>query len=206
MEEVTGVGSDPMSRFRPVSVALVALLLAGCGGGEETGDEDVLARARPATTATTPTTAAATGACGLKPLTFVAERWQGVGAAPSGAGVLWEQTYTFSNPNTVDVRLQPLVIHLRLTGSLGYFLKMARSTFRPAPDEVVPAGRDQQRVAYAWLDTGNTAATEDIFVTTSARTAGGDCVVPVDRLQTVQPPPHVLALPNCDPQQATAPC
>jgi hypothetical protein len=186
----------------------LGLVLVACGsGGEGTAGDDALARPRPSTTSATPTTAAASAPCGLRPLTFQSERWQAGGqGGPGGAGVLWEQTYTFSNPNTVEVRLQPHTVHLRLTGSLGYFLKMARSSFRPAPDEMVPAGKDQQRVAQVWLEPGNTPATEDVFVTTSARVAGADCAVPVERLSTTAPPGHVLALPTCDPQQATTPC
>jgi len=140
-------------------------------------------------------------------MTFTNERWQGSsGPAPAGDGVLWEQTFTFSNPNSGDVRLTSLVAHLRLSGSGGYFLKFARTTFRPTPDEMVPAGRDQQRVAQVWMAPGNTPATEDVFATTSARVGGTDCPVPVERLSTSGVPAHVLALPSCDPQQPTAPC
>jgi len=184
-----------------------ALLLVACGGGEGTTGDDAAAPPPRAQATTTAAPAAATGACGLKPMTFTNERWQGSSApAPPGDGVLWEQTFTFSNPNTVDVRLTSLVAHLRLSGSGGYFLKFARTTFRPAPDEMVPAGRDQQRVAQVWMAPGNTPATEDVFATTSARVGGADCPVPVERLSTSPVPAHVLALPTCDPQQPTAPC
>ncbi len=149
----------------------------------------------------------ATGPCGLKPMTFVNERWQGSGVAPpGGAGVLWEQTFTFSNPNTVDVRLSTPMVQLRLSGSGGYFLKFARSTFRPVGDDVVPAGRDQTRVAEVWLAAGNTPATEDMFATTSAQVGGADCPVAVERLSTAPVPTHVLTLPSCDPKDAASPC
>ena len=184
--------------------ALAALLVAACGDGGDGGDAgNTAAGGRPATTAPP----APTGACGLKPMTFVNERWQGSGVAPpGGAGVLWEQTFTFSNPNTADVRLSAQAVHLRLSGSGGYFLKFARTTFRPAPDEMVPAGRDQQRVAQVWLAPGNTPATEDVFATTSAKVGGADCPVAVERLSTAPVPAHVLALPSCDPKDAGAPC
>ncbi|MGI8809423.1 MAG: hypothetical protein ACR2KK_16610 [Acidimicrobiales bacterium] len=182
------------------------LLAVACGGGEGGGGGDAAAPVRPSTTAP-PMAVAAPGACGLKPMTFVNERWQGSGAAPpSGTGVLWEQTFTFSNPNTVDVRLLTQAVHLRLSGSGGYFLKFARTTFRLAPDDLVLAGRDQQRVAQVWLAEGNTPATEDVFATTSARVAGADCPVPVERLSAGAVPAHVLALPSCDPKDAGSPC
>ena len=196
-----------MRRVSLKASAVLVLLLVACGGGDGTGGDDPLARPQPPSSATTPTTAGATAPCGLKPLTFANERWQASGQAPSGGtGVLWEQAYTFTNPNTVDVRLQPHAVHLRLTGSLGYFLKMARSTFRSAPDELVPAGKAQQRIAHVWLAAGNTPSTEDVFVSTSATVGGSNCAVPVERLSTAPPPAHVLALPTCAPQEATAPC
>lgn len=140
-------------------------------------------------------------------MTFVNERWQGSDVAPpGGAGVLWEQTFTFSNPNTVDVRLSTLAVHLRLSGSGGYFLKFARSTFRPVADELVPAGREQQRVAQVWLAEGNTPATEDVFATTSAKVGDADCPVAIERLSTAAVPGHVMSLPSCDPKDAGAPC
>jgi hypothetical protein len=186
----------------------MAALLAACGGGDGTGVDDPTApppARAPSTTTAAP--ALASGPCWLKPMTFVNERWQGSGVAPpGGAGVLWEQTFTFSNPNTVDVRLTPQVVHLRLSGSGGYFLKFAKSTFRPVADEVVPAGRDQTRVAEVWLAAGNTPATEDMFATTSAKVGGADCPVAVERLSTAPVPAHVLTLPSCDPKEAAAPC
>jgi hypothetical protein len=140
-------------------------------------------------------------------MTFANERWQASAAAPPGeGGVVWEQTMTFANPTAVGVRLASVVVHLRLSGSGGYFLKLARSTARPVPDEVVPAGREQQRVAHVWLAPGNTPATEDVFVTTSANVAGTDCPVPVERLSTAPVPAHVLALPSCEPLPTVAPC
>jgi hypothetical protein len=187
---------------------LLTLVLAACGGGGDTTTDDAAAPPPPrAQVTTTAPPAAATGPCGLKPMTFTNERWQGSTApAAPGEGVLWEQTFTFLNPNSVDVRLTGLVAHLRLSGSGGYFLKFARTTFRPAPDEMVPAGRDQQRVAQVWMAPGNTPATEDVYAVTSAKVAGADCSVPVERLSTSPVPAHVLALPTCDPQQPTAPC
>ena len=185
---------------------LLASLLASCGDGGGTTD-DAAARPSRAQATTIVAPAAATNACGLKPMTFTNERWQGSSApAPPGDGVLWEQTFTFSNPNSVDIRLTSLVAHLRLSGSGGYFLKFARTTFRPTPDEMVPAGRDQPRVAQVWMAPGNTPATEDVFATTTAKVGGTDCPVPVERLSTSAVPAHVLALPTCDPQQPSAPC
>lgn len=181
---------------------LLALLLVACGG--DSGGTKA-AGGQPSTTAPA---AAPTGACGLKPLTFANERWQG-SATPApggGAGVVWEQTYTFSNPNTVDVRLSAMVVHLRLSDQGGHFLKFARTTFRPPADEVVPAGRDQERVALVWLAPGNTPATEDLFATTSARVAGADCPVAVERISTAAVPGHVQALPTCEPLPTVAPC
>ena len=186
----------------------MAALLAACGSGEGSDIEDAAAPppARAQTT-TTASPARATGPCGLKPMSFVNERWQGSGVAPPrGTGVLWEQTFTFSNPNTVDVRLSTPVVHLRLSGSGGYFLKFARSTFRPVADEVVPAGRDQTRGGEVWLAAGNTPATEDMFATTSAKVGGADCPVAVERLSTAPVPAHVLSLPSCDPKDAASPC
>lgn len=119
---------------------------------------------------------------------------------------MWEQEYTFSNPNTVDVRLSSPVVHLRLSGSGGYFLMFARTTFRPAPDEVIPAGRDQRRFAEVWLASGNTPAIEDLFASASAKVGGADCPVMVERFSTADPPAHVLALPTCDPREAKAGC
>ena len=180
----------------------MALLLAGCGGGD--GGETSSAGAQPSTTAAAVTPA---GACGLKPLTFTSERWEGSSAAPPGpGGVLWDQILTFSNPNTVPVRLSGIVVYLRLAGSDGYFLMLARSTARAVPDEMIPDGRDQQRVAQAWLAPGNRPATEDLFATTSANVAGAECPVPVERLTTGPAPAHVLALPSCEPLPNNAPC
>jgi hypothetical protein len=81
-----------------------------------------------------------------------------------------------------------------------------RSAFRPVPNEMIPAGRDQQRFASAWLATGNSPTTDGVFATASATVAGAECPVGVERLSSATPPAHVLALTNCDPQQATAPC
>ena len=179
---------------------LLAALLASCGGGD---DDPATVAAQPSTTAA----AAPAGACGLRPLTVTSERWEGSSAAPPGpGGVLWDQILTFSNPNTVPVRLSGIVVHLRLAGSEGYFLKMARTTARAVPDEMIPAGRDQQRVALIWLAAGNRPATEDLFVTTSANVAGTECPVPVERLATGPAPAHVLALQSCEPVPTNAPC
>jgi hypothetical protein len=184
------------------ATVLMALLLVACGGGGD--DDDATAARQPSTTAAP---VAAAGACGLRPLTFANERWTGSTATPpADGGVVWEQTLTFSNPNTVPVRLGGLVIHLRLSGSGGYFLKFARSVSRPVPDELVPAGRDAQRVAHVWLAPGNTPATEDLYATTSANVNGAECPVPVERLSTSPLPAHVLALPSCEPLPAIAPC
>jgi hypothetical protein len=181
---------------------LLALAVAACGGGG--GDDDTATVAGQPTT-TTP--AAPAGACGLKPMTFINERWQGSAAAPPAeGGVVWEQTITFSNPNTVPVRLSNLVVHLRLSGSGGYFLKLARSVARPVDDELVPAGRDQQRVLHVWLASGNTPQTEDLYATTSAKVGGADCPVPVERLSTSAVPAHVQALPSCEPLPSIQPC
>ncbi|HUR23413.1 MAG TPA: hypothetical protein VMZ73_06035 [Acidimicrobiales bacterium] len=180
---------------------LLALLFVACGGD---GGGTTAAGGQPSTT--TPA-AAPTGACGLKPLTFANERWEGSSApAPGEGGVMWEQALTFSNPNTIPVRLTGIVVHLRLSGSGGYFFKFARSTARPVPDEMIPAGRDQQRVAHVWLAPGNTPATEDLFATTSASQGGTECPVPVERLSTSPAPAHVLALPSCEPLPTIAPC
>ena len=181
---------------------LLALLLAGCGGGDGNGTTSV--GAQPSSTAVA---GAPAGACALKPLTFTSERWEGSTAVPPGpGGVLWDQILTFSNPNTVPVRLSGIVVHLRLAGSEGYFLMLARSTARTVPDEMIPAGRDQQRVAQAWLAPGNRPATEDLFATTSASVGGAECPVPVERLTTGPAPAHVLALPSCEPLPTITPC
>jgi hypothetical protein len=183
------------------AAALLAVLLAGCASE---GNEDTATVAPPTTTAPA---AAPAGACGLKPLTVTSERWEGSSAAPPGpGGVQWDQILTFSNPNTVPVRLSGIVVYLRLAGSEGYFLKMARTTARAVPDELIPAGRDQQRVAQVWLAPGNRPATEDLFVTTSANVAGAECPVPVERLTPGPAPAHVLALQSCEPVPANAPC
>ena len=189
---------DPVRR----AALVMALLLAACGGGDS--DETTTAGAQPSTTAAAATPA---GACGLKPLTFTSERWEGSSEAPPGpGGVLWDQILTFSNPNTVPVRLSGIVVHLRLAGFEGYFLMFARSTARTVPDEMIPAGRDQQRVAQVWLAPGNRPATEDLFVTTSANVAGAECPVPVERVTTGPAPAHVLALRSCEPLPTITPC
>jgi len=181
---------------------VLALLLVACGGGDTDEGATVVA-AQPTTTAA----ASPAGPCGLAPMTFTNERWQGSSATPPGdGGLIWEQTLTFSNPNAVPVRLSSIVVHLRLSGSGGYFLKFARSVARPVPDEVIPAGRDGQRVAHVWLAPGNTPATEDLYATTSANVNGTDCRVPVERLSTSAVPAHVLALPSCEPLPAITPC
>ncbi len=186
--------------MRKASLLLLAVLLGACGGGGGGGD-GTAGPAQPATTT------AAAGACGLKPITFANERWQGSPTpAPGGAGVVWEQAYMFTNPNAVDVRLSSLVVHLRLNDQGGHFLKFARSTFRPSADESIPAGRDQERVAQVWLASGNTPATEDLFASTSAKVAGAECPVAVERISTGAVPAHVLALPTCDPRDAAAAC
>lgn len=183
------------------AAVLLAVLLAACGGDN---DDTATFAAQPSTTAAA---VAPAGACGLKPLTVTSERWEGSSAEPPGqGGVLWDQILTFSNPNTVPVRLGGIVVHLRLAGSEGYFLKMARGTARAVPDEMIPAGRDQQRVAQVWLVPGNRPATEDLFVTTSANVAGAECPVPVERLTIGPAPAHVLALPSCEPLPTIAPC
>ena len=183
-------------------------VLAACGSGDGTATDDAAAPPpahAQATTVAAP--AAATGSCGLKPMTFSSEPWQASSVTPpGGAGVLWEQPFTFSNPNTVDVRLSPQVVHLRLAGSGRYFLKFARTSFRPLADEMVSAGRDQTRVAEVWLAEGNIPETEDMFATTSARVGGADCPVAVERLSTDPVPAHVLSLPSCDPKDAPSPC
>lgn len=196
-----------MRAARLVRGVAAALVLAACGSETAGGpDEEATRRPRPSTTVAA-TTTAPTGPCGLRPLTFTSERWQGSPSpSPGGAGVVWEQAFTFSNPNPVDVRLSSLLVHLRLTGSGGYFLKMARSTFRPVDDEMVPAAGEQQRVAVAWLAAGNTPATEDLFATTSATVAGQECAVPVDRISTSPVPAHVLALQSCQPEEAPSAC
>ena len=187
--------------MRRIPVLLALLSLVACGGD---AGETSTAAGQPSTTAPAPPPA---GPCGLQPLAFANERWQGSSAAPPGdGGVLWEQTLTFSNPNTVPVRLSGIVVHLRLSGSGGYFLKFARSTARPVPDEVIPAGRDQQRHAHVWLAPGNTPATEDLFASASASQGGAECPVPVERLTTGPAPAHVLALPSCEPLPTIAPC
>ncbi len=182
---------------------VLALLLAGCAGGDDGGTPTV-AGGQPSTTAAP---AGPAGACGLKPLTFANERWTGSSATPPAeGGVVWEQVITFSNPNAVPVRLSGMVVHLRLSGSGGYFLKFARTSVRPVADEAIPAGRDQQRVAHVWLAPGNTPATEDLFATTSTPAGGNECPVPVERLTTGPAPAHVLALPSCEPLPSIAPC
>ena len=189
-----------MSGFKPVVAVVAALLLAGCGGD---GDAGTSLKAEPATTAPPP----ATGPCGLKPLAFTAERGQGSGqAAPRAGGVLWEQEYTFSNPNTVDVRLSSMLVELDLSGADGHFFKSVRTTLRSVPDDVVPAGREQKRFAHAWLAPGNSPTTDSLFPVATARVAGAECPVTVERVADRPPPQHVLALPNCDPEQAAAPC
>lgn len=200
-----------MPAARPVITSACVLMLAawaaacGPGGGDGTSDEAVAPPPAPTTVATS--TTVLRGACGLTPLTFTAERWAGRAAAPSrGPGVLWEQTFTFTNPNPVDVRLSSLVVHLRLAGSGRYFLKMARGGFRPVPDETVPAGGQLQRVAEAWLAEGNSPATEDVFAAASADVAGRDCAVPVERISTGPVPAHVLALETCAPDEAASAC
>lgn len=183
---------------------LLAFLLAACGG-DGAGGETSTVNTEPATTAPAP---APTGPCGLKPVTFASERWQGSAVAPPGGspGVVWEQEYTFSNPNAVDVRLSSLVVHLRLSGSGGYFLMFARSAFRPVADELIPPGRDQKRFAEAWLAAGNTPANEGLFASASAKVGGAECPVAVERFSTTAVPAHVLALPTCDPREAKAGC
>lgn len=184
------------------AIAMAMLLLAACAGGDN--DEGNIA-AQPTTTTTAATTP--TGPCGLRPMTFANERWQGSAATPPGeGGVVWEQALTFSNPNTVPVRLSSVVVHLRLSGSGGYFLKFARTSVRPVADEMVPAGGEKQRMAHVWLAPGNTPATEDLFATTSASAGGTECPVPVERLSTGAVPAHVLALPSCEPLPTIAPC
>ena len=184
---------------RRIVIAL-ALLLAACGGGGGGGTERA-STPEPATTATP------AGPCALKPLTFVHERWQASAVPPPGeGGVLWEQPLTFSNPNSVPVRLSSIVVHLRLASSNTFFLKFARSNARQVPDEVIPPGGDQQRMAHAWLAPGNTMATEDLFATTSANVGGMECPVPVARLSTSPVPAHVLALQSCEPLPTNGPC
>jgi len=179
--------------------AAAALLLAGCAGGG--GD------AAPVHQADAPTTAAATGACGLQPLRFTAEKWQASQApAPSPGGVMWEQEFNFSNPNPVPVRLPALVVELDLSGADGHFFKSARTTFRPAADEVVPAGGDQRRFAHAWLGTGSSPPTDSLFGKGAATVGGAECPVLIERIADRPVPDHVQALVSCDPQQVAAPC
>lgn len=180
---------------------VLALLLTGCSGGDEGGGV--------ASVGATPTTATstATGPCGLKPLTFTAEKWRASQAAPPGAGgVLWEQEFNFSNPNAVDVRLPPLVVELDLSGADGHFFKSVRTTFRPVPDDVVPAGKEQQRFAHAWLAPGSSPTTDSLFAEATATVAGAECRVAIERIVDRPVPEHVQALVSCDPQQAAAPC
>ena len=179
--------------------ALLAVVLAGCAGGGD-GDETRTAGGQATTTAPA-------GPCGLKPLGFTHERWQASTLPPPGeGGVLWEQPLTFSNPNPVPVRLSSIVVHLRLASSNTFFLKFARSTGRPVPDEMIPVGGEQLRFAHVWLAPGHTTATEDVFATTSATVGGAECPVPVERLSTGPVPAHVLALPSCEPLPANPPC
>ena len=183
-------------------VLALALLLAGCAGGD--GDDTTTVGAQ--ATTTTPAAAPA-GACGLKALTFANESWAASTApAPAEGGVLWEQELIFTNPNPVPVRLSGIVVHLRLAGSGRYFLMFARSNARAVADEAIPAGREQKRFAHVWLAPGNLPATEDLFATASATVAGAECPVPVERLSTSPVPVHVLALPSCEPVPTNAPC
>ena len=187
--------------MRRVAVLFV-VLLAGCA---RDGNGDTTIAGAPTTAAAAAATPA--GPCALKPLTVASERWEGSSAAPPGeGGVLWEQVFTFSNPNPVPVRLGGIVVHLRLAGSEGYFLKFARSAARAVPDETIPAERDQQRVAHVWLAPGNRPATEDLYTTASATAGGGECPVRVERLSTSPVPAHVLALQSCEPVPANTPC
>ena len=189
-----------MRRFPIAAGAVLALVLAACGGGDADSGSPV-ATTQPTTTLSPP------GACGLRPLGFTAERGRGSGlAGPGGVGVLWEQEYMFSNPNPVDVRLSSVVVELDLSGTDGHFFKSARSVFRPVPNDAIPAGRDQQRFAHAWLATGSSPTTDSLFATASATVSGAECPVSVERLSGTTPPAHVLALQNCDPQQVTSPC
>lgn len=181
---------------------LLAVFLAGCASA---GNDDAATAGATATTA--PGRATPAGPCVLRPLTFFHERWQASTAPPPGeGGVLWEQPLTFSNPNPVPVRLSSIVVHLRLASSNTYFLKFARSNARSVPDEMIPAGGDQQRMAHAWLAPGNTTATEDLFATTAASVGGTECPVPVERLSTSPVPAHVLALQSCEPLPSVTPC
>ena len=181
------------------AVVVRAVLLAGCSG---TGDGERTASVDAATTTT-----AATGPCGLKALTFTAEKWQASQAAPPApGGVMWEQEYNFSNPNTVDVRLPPLLVELDLTGADGHFFKSVRTTFRPVADEVVPAGRSQQRFAHAWLAPGSSPTTDSLFARATATVAGTECPVAIERIVDRSVPEHVQALVSCDPHQAATPC
>ena len=190
-----------VGRMRRAAAAL-AVILAGCASN---GDDTATVAAQPSTTM--PAAATPAGSCGLKPLTFANERWTGSGATPPAeGGVVWEQVITFSNPNSVPVRVANVVVHLRLSGSGGYFLKFARTNVRPVPDEAIPASRDQQRVAHVWLAPGNTPATDDLFATASATAGGTECAVPIERLTTGPAPAHVLALPSCEPLPSIAPC
>jgi hypothetical protein len=183
-----------------IIVLVLAVLAAACSAGEGDGAAPAGADAQPSTTA-------AAGPCGLQPVTFVNERWAGSPApAAGGAGVVWEQAYTFTNPNDVAVRLSFLVVHLRLSDQGGHFLKFARSTFRAPADDTIAAGANQERVAQAWLAPGNTPATEDLFASATAAVAGGDCPVVVERISASPVPGHVLDLPTCSPREATAAC
>ncbi len=191
--------------MRRVAVLLAAVLLAVTFAGCSSAGDDETTAGAAATTTAAPATPA--GPCALKPLTFVHERWQASTVPPPGeGGVLWEQPLTFSNPNPVPVRLSSIVVYLRVAGSNTFFLKFGRSNARSVPDEIIPAGGDQLRMAHAWLATGNTTATEDLFATTAATVGGTECPVPVERLSTSPVPAHVLALPSCEPLPSVAPC
>lgn len=190
-----------VATMRRVAV-LLALLLAGCAGGDD--DTPTLAGGQPSTTTAA---GAPAGACAVKPLTFVSDRWEGSSAAPPAeGGVVWEQPLTFTNPNTVPVKLSGLVVYLRLAGPQGYFLKFARTNVRAVADETISAAGEQQRFVHVWLAPGNRPATEDLFATASATVAGAACPVPVERLTNGPAPAHVLAVPSCEPLPSIAPC
>ena len=187
-----------MARRTQARSVLLALCLAACGGGG--GSDPAPAPPQAATTAP-----AAASPCGVKPLTFAAERWQAAADQPGGGGVLWEQAYTFTNPNAAPVRLTSLFVVLDVNDTGGHRLKKARSTFRPASDELIPAGQSQERFAQAWLTPGNTPTTDGLYAVTSATVGGSDCPVPVERFTLGPPSAALQALPPCD-LQAAAPC
>lgn len=191
-----------MPRRALVTSVVLALSLVACGGGDGERGSD----AGPAPPQAATTVAAGASPCDVKPLTFGAERWQTRAHQPAIAdGVLWEQAYTFTNPNTVPVELTSLFVVLHVNDTGGHHLKTARTAFRPAPDEQLPPGGSQERFAQAWLAAGNTPSTNDLYAATSTTVGGSECTVPVERITVGAPSPALQALVSCEPG-APAPC